>query len=551
MCVAWPASLQLQQGSSVADVTYLRRIQTVRDKLIFYDEVLTTSARICALTGRPEFLQVYLDTVGPLEKNLDEILQLLPSEAQEFRNRTATANEQLIRLETEGLRGCSQGVDVRPAEEAAAYLMGPEYEKWKGDYIYGIQVLSADINNFLQQEKATAWQSTVYLWTIAIVVMMLMGVSQAARQSQEEESDRLTAEFDERLGEIRRKSFLELIQCPAGVRPGSGEGAGLLGTFTGAPGEGRSEAPAQGSSDARPAGGTGGRAQGGQKKKKGLWRRMAAALSPMDIIHGAPLPKMERSTRLLRSWMPWVLILTHFIGLGCILAPPFMQMQTEGLVRMGHLLGEISTLVDDIRYYDEVLTGSARLCALTGDIRWMTRYLSNVGQIDSAISNVVGKQKSLEDKYPRMRKIFGENVGEQFLETTDSANKKLMELEGEVVSNCADAYLNHRDDLFSGEYMENKVILLQGLDKLAKDVVDSVQEQEQANSRTVNVQYYSVVVSLVAVRGLVGLLFAYYYVKLNWLDSRLKVASVKGTIEARLNSGGTSVSRLAWAGELR
>lgn len=170
-CVAWPASLQLQQGSGLAEAANLRQLQVVRDNLIYYDEVLTNSARICALSGRTEFLDVYLSTVDSLDANLAAVNELQPDSAEEFVTTTAAANEKLIELETYGLRGCSTGDDALTPAEAAPFVMGADYETWKGAYIYGLQMLRTNIDNILLKERATAWESTVFLWSVGIVVM--------------------------------------------------------------------------------------------------------------------------------------------------------------------------------------------------------------------------------------------------------------------------------------------------------------------------------------------------------------------------------------------
>jgi len=517
ICVAWPASLQLRQGVGVSEVADLRTLQTVRDDLRYYDEVLSTSARLCALSGRPEFLQQYNDVIPPLEANLAQVLRIRPEQAEEFTNSTATANDELIALETEALRGCSEGDDKLTAEEAGPYVMGIGYELWKGTYIYGLQILRTDIDNVLINEREASWKSTVYLWYVGIIVLLLVGLTQAANQAQDEESERLAAEFDDLVERLQPSPVLpaaELVDAKQPLAP-------VVTAIPGAWGSRRSQ-------------------NNRYTGKKGFWRRMAIALSPRDIFGTTPsVSKMGRSARLLRRWLPWVVLLVHAISLGCILSPPFLQIATEDLVRMGSLLGELNSLVGEIRYYDVILTGAARLCALTGDIRWMARYVQNVGYIDSAIGNVIIRQHSLQETYPGLKEKFGGNLGEVFVDTTDAANQRLIELEGVVIENCTHAALHHRDDLFSEEYMENKADLLLGLDTLASDLNIAIQYQEEENTQLATRTFYSVVVSLIVVRGVTGLCFAYYYVKLNYLDDKLKAVSVKGAIEERLNSSTT------------
>ena len=375
-CVAWPAFLQLQAGGGLTEASNTRHLQIAKDGLIYYDEVLTTSARLCALSGRPEFDVIYNNAVPLLEENLNEVLQLRPGQAEVFSAKTAAANEELISLETEALRGCARGPQRLDAGESAAFVMGLEYEMWKGDYSYGVQLLLTDIDNYITDARAEGWRQTVYLWTVGIVVMMLLAFAQAVINVQEEQSGTLAAEFQDHVDRIHRTRLLRARRPEdARVLAAWGIDSDVLNSVYEATID-KENPPAYPEENAKPP-----RhflAPKVQNRQRGFFSRLARALSPRGMILRKTYPmstsRMSSDATLLRKLMPRVVFLVHLVALGCLLTPPFIQLHTDGLVRMGHWLGDITELVDSIRYYDEILTGSARLCALTGDIRWMARY---------------------------------------------------------------------------------------------------------------------------------------------------------------------------------
>eukprot|EP00284_Hemiselmis_tepida_P013628 CAMPEP_0174936804 /NCGR_PEP_ID=MMETSP1355-20121228/58667_1 /TAXON_ID=464990 /ORGANISM="Hemiselmis tepida, Strain CCMP443" /LENGTH=283 /DNA_ID=CAMNT_0016183621 /DNA_START=54 /DNA_END=902 /DNA_ORIENTATION=- len=208
VCVAWPASLQLESGAGLGGISDLRELQVVRDNLVYYDEVLTMSARMCALSGLPEFAARYDAIVGPLEDNIARVLELRPEEAETFNTLTVDANNELIRLETKALLGCADGADRIPASEAGNAVMGIEYERNKGSYIYGILTLKFGIDKYLLDQKEIDWQGTMFLWLVGIVVMLLLGTMQTMQQAQGEEAERLAAEFDAHIEELNGATLL-------------------------------------------------------------------------------------------------------------------------------------------------------------------------------------------------------------------------------------------------------------------------------------------------------------------------------------------------------
>lgn len=102
-----------------------------------------------------------------------------------------------------------------------------------------------------------------------------------------------------------------------------------------------------------------------------------------------------------------------------------------------------------IRYYDEILTQSARNYAFTGDIIWKERYLQTVPLLDNKIKDAVSLG-DIEDK-----KIFA---------SVDDSNLVLIDLETKAL-NLVDKGLNKEAvDILNGvEYQNQKEKYKQGL----------------------------------------------------------------------------------------
>ena len=111
---------------------------------------------------------------------------------------------------------------------------------------------------------------------------------------------------------------------------------------------------------------------------------------------------------------------------------------------------ELNSVSQFIRYYDEVLTQSARNYAFTGDVYWKNRYNDAAPKLDDKIKEAIAKGT------PEDKKIF---------ESIDNANQALVDMETQsmaLVDNNkkieAQAILN------SGTYSQQKLIYQNGLE---------------------------------------------------------------------------------------
>lgn len=127
----------------------------------------------------------------------------------------------------------------------------------------------------------------------------------------------------------------------------------------------------------------------------------------------------------------------------------------------------IQELRGQIIHMDEVLTMSARLCALTGDPSWETRYREIEPLLESAL-----------------REVEGASLGVQTSTQTDAANQVLVRIEHEALDLIGDG---RRDEarvlLFSKTYVEQKDIYSDGMADLGRqlaEVADGAVRTEQS-----------------------------------------------------------------------
>ncbi|MBE9006517.1 HAMP domain-containing histidine kinase [Fortiea sp. LEGE XX443] len=147
------------------------RLQKLSDKIIYFDEVLTMSARMNAATGNLMWEQRYRKFESQLDIAIQESIKLAP---KEYRNEDAKkidiANQELIKME-------SQSFDlVKKNQKQAAQLLlsSREYEIQKQIYADGVAKRNYNIS-FQLQQQVTEYQQRIF-WAIlgSIVSLMLL-----------------------------------------------------------------------------------------------------------------------------------------------------------------------------------------------------------------------------------------------------------------------------------------------------------------------------------------------------------------------------------------
>ncbi|CAE7039855.1 unnamed protein product [Symbiodinium sp. CCMP2456] len=147
-----------------------------------------------------------------------------------------------------------------------------------------------------------------------------------------------------------------------------------------------------------------------------------------------------------------------FIGLVALASLLAVEWYSEVRSEASRLVTELSSLGKDVLLYDLVLTMSARMLALTGDLRWRDEYFLKVEPLEVVLSEIARKAPDIASEFDRR---------------TIVANEKLLALEGEAIELSTNNVTLATSVLFSDEYETNKALLLEGLnvlDGMIKDV---------------------------------------------------------------------------------
>jgi len=124
----------------------------------------------------------------------------------------------------------------------------------------------------------------------------------------------------------------------------------------------------------------------------------------------------------------------------------------------------IHTLPGQIRYYDEVLTMSARMAAFTHKNHWIKRYNDTVEPLDKVIEKV---------------KVLFPGLIED-LTTIDIANQTLIKFEIEAIELVKQQKFDKAQKiLFSNEYMKNKKYYADGLQEVLNKIKINTQKSEK------------------------------------------------------------------------
>lgn len=137
------------------------RFQGLCDRIVYYDEVLTMSARLYATTGNPRWKKRYEDSEPQLTSTIEQLIGLAPDLLRESQGEeTREANEALVAMETESFELAESGRH----QEAIDLLLSREYERQKLIYDAGmIRARSALARMFeVEKENARTWNELLF-----------------------------------------------------------------------------------------------------------------------------------------------------------------------------------------------------------------------------------------------------------------------------------------------------------------------------------------------------------------------------------------------------
>eukprot|EP00397_Hematodinium_sp_SG-2012_P001440 GEMP01001442.1.p1 GENE.GEMP01001442.1~~GEMP01001442.1.p1 ORF type:complete len:922 (+),score=178.78 GEMP01001442.1:1824-4589(+) len=224
----------------------------------------------------------------------------------------------------------------------------------------------------------------------------------------------------------------------------------------------------------------------------------------------------QRSVRSLIPFKRWqfkAMITAQILAVICVLIPSIFEITGNTELRITVEFRNLQNFGNEIQYYDEILTMSARMCMIFSDNRWRSRYNENEPKITIAINSVASSAHILKKFYGVDMSTISDPDA-----STDTANTKLVRLEGEALMHCIKP-LNDSDRisskaaLFGQGYMDAKEIINTGntdLDAAIEELV-TAQRLSSDDRQTINIIVISVVLFIVF-----GCLIA-----LGWFEVRL------------------------------
>jgi signal transduction histidine kinase len=146
------------------------RLQTLSDKISYFDEVLTMSARMNAATGNSIWEQRYRLFEPQLNTVIQESMLLAP---QAYTNEDAkkidAANQRLVAMEYRSFNLVTKG----EKEAAQALLSSREYETEKQKYAAGVVLRNRAISRQLEK-KVARYRQQLFLSIFTSVVSLIM-----------------------------------------------------------------------------------------------------------------------------------------------------------------------------------------------------------------------------------------------------------------------------------------------------------------------------------------------------------------------------------------
>ena len=141
------------------------RLQELSGKIVYFDEVLTMSARMSASSGDPRWEKRYLEYDPQLSAALDESAKIAPDAYKNLPTAVSEANTKLVDLEKKSFELVRQG----KKNEASQILFGAEYEAQKKIYADG----SSKTLVAIETETQGQFQSFSQRLTVSLIFTLL------------------------------------------------------------------------------------------------------------------------------------------------------------------------------------------------------------------------------------------------------------------------------------------------------------------------------------------------------------------------------------------
>ncbi|CAE7227045.1 unnamed protein product [Symbiodinium natans] len=326
LAVEWYSEVRSESARLVTELSSLGK------DVLLYDLILTSSARMLALTGDLRWRDEYFLKVEPLESVLQEIERKAPDIASEFNRNTVVANDKLLALEGEAIELSATNVSL-----ATRVLFSSTYETNKALLLDGLAVLDSMI-----QEVRTNHKNTQSWWGIVSPSMVLLAffgecamtvaVERLDRRLEKywKEADHASTAYNSEM----RRSFLQRAQ------------------------------------------GTVESIQGKLSKK---------FLRPLQLQVESEAPA---APQMLRRRLFYLAMSAEVFALAGFAIPAVLTLVALYKAEGNDPLQQLIVHAKDTEFYDVALTSSARLCVLSHDTRWSTEYDGFVAPIDAALAGL-------------------------------------------------------------------------------------------------------------------------------------------------------------------
>jgi PAS domain S-box-containing protein len=172
---AWTARVEI--ATHFNEATTAAKISANAKSILYFDEVLTMSARMAAATGDTAWITRYQHNLPELDKSIAEAKALAALD-QEQQSVTAIdiANVKLVNTETKSFNLVHQG----RLKAAFTLLTGPRYMHWKQVYSTGVQDMLRGVEQRRKKEmvaqKRSLWILIVAHDSIGLFALVLWGL---------------------------------------------------------------------------------------------------------------------------------------------------------------------------------------------------------------------------------------------------------------------------------------------------------------------------------------------------------------------------------------
>ncbi|MBC8351338.1 MAG: hypothetical protein H8E66_05095 [Planctomycetes bacterium] len=150
----------------------IRALEQAHGEIIYFDEVLTMSARMAAATGDLSWQDRYDLTVPKLDAALATPTSIFAEFSEQIRS-VSVANQELIRMERESFNLVRTG----DLDKAHALLLSPEYKGPKEAYDAGLKLAVKSVNSHVEQlRQGIDTRAYTSCLIIAVVVLLITAI---------------------------------------------------------------------------------------------------------------------------------------------------------------------------------------------------------------------------------------------------------------------------------------------------------------------------------------------------------------------------------------